>query len=132
MGQCKYCGKKGFFLSIDKDGLCRNCAPVLLLQVQQSIRVIKESEEIINKSKNMDTRISRCDTILIHLKRLIELERKGIPTLNIPPSKLFEQVINKKNKITSETGRVEPDSYKHLEDYQEYFYTFLHSSQELC
>lgn len=103
MGQCKYCGKKGFFVSIDKDGLCRNCAPALLMQVNQSIRVIKESEEIINKSKNLDTRISRCDTILFHLKHLIELERKGIPTLNIPPSKLFEKVTNERDKIISES-----------------------------
>jgi len=101
MGQCKYCDKRGFFLSVDKDGLCRNCAPALLMRVQQSIRVIKESEDIINKSKNIDTRISRCDTILIHLEGLIELEMKGIPTLNIPPSKLLQQVINEKNKIIS-------------------------------
>lgn len=99
MGQCKYCGKRGFFLSVDKDGLCRNCAPALLMRVQESIRVIKESEAIINKSKNIDTRISRCDTILIHLEGLIELEMKGIPTLNISPSKLLRQVINEKNKI---------------------------------
>jgi hypothetical protein len=102
MGQCKYCGKKGFFLAVDKDGLCRNCAPALLMEVQQSIRVIKESEGIINRSKSIDTRISRCDTILVHLKRLIEIGQKGIPTLNIPPSKLFQQVTNERNKILSE------------------------------
>ena len=117
MGQCKYCGKKGFFLSIDKDGLCKNCAPVLLMQVQQSIRVIKESENIINRTKCIDTRISRCDTILIHLKRLIEIERKGIPTLNIPPSKLFEKVTNERNKIKSESKIVDSGSCKYLEDY---------------
>lgn len=108
MGQCKYCGKKGFFLSVDKDGLCRNCAPALLMQVQQSIRVIKESEDIINRSKLIDTRISRCDTILVHLKRLIELEQKGIPTLNILPSKLFQQVTNERNKILSENMKGKP------------------------
>jgi hypothetical protein len=114
MGQCKYCGKKGFFLSIDKDGLCRNCAPVLLMQVQQSIRVIKESEDIINRSKHINTRISRCDTILVHLKRLIELEKKGIPTLNIPPSKLFQQVTNERNKILYESaeGKLVKDENK--------------------
>jgi|GEM_PF-1710381 hypothetical protein len=108
MGQCKYCGKKGFFVSIDKDGLCRNCAPILLMQVQQSIRVIKESEDIINRSKNVDIRISRCDTILIHLKRLIELEQKGISTINISPSKLFQQVTNERDKILSEATRGKP------------------------
>jgi hypothetical protein len=95
--------QKGFFLSVDKDGLCRNCAPALLMRVQQSIRVIKESEDIINKSKNIDTRISRCDTIIVHIEGLIELEMKGIPTLNIPPSKLLQQVINEKNKIIAES-----------------------------
>ncbi|MCK9377952.1 MAG: helix-hairpin-helix domain-containing protein [Syntrophobacterales bacterium] len=32
---------------------------------------------------------------------MIELEMKGIPTLNIPPSKLLQQVINEKNEIIS-------------------------------
>jgi hypothetical protein len=108
MGQCKYCGKNGFFLSVDKDGLCRNCAPALLLRVQQSIRIIIESEDIINRSKNIDTRISRCDIILEHLKGLIEIEIKGIPTLNIPPSKLFQQVTDEKNKYISESSKEKP------------------------
>jgi hypothetical protein len=108
MGQCKYCGKKGFFHFVDKDGLCKKCAPALLMQVQQSIRVIKESEDIINSSKHTDTRISRCDTILFHLRQLIELERKGIPTLNISPSKLFHQVARERDKIFSESGNGKP------------------------
>lgn len=78
------------------------------MQVQQSIRVIKESEDIINRSKLIDTRIYRCDTILVHLKRLIEIEQKGIPTLNIPPSKLFQQVTNERNKILSENMKGKP------------------------
>lgn len=102
MGQCKYCGKKGFFLSVDKDGLCKGCAPALAMQVQQSARVIKESNDIINRSKKIATRISRCDTILDHVERLIELEQKGIPTLNISPSELRQTFTDERDRILFE------------------------------
>ena len=102
MGQCKFCGKKGFFLSVDKDGLCKSCAPALAMQVQQSARVIKESNDIINKSKKTVTRISRCETILEHVERLIELEHKGIPTLSIPPSELRQTFTDERDKILFE------------------------------
>ena len=107
MAQCKFCDNKGFFLSVDKDGLCKDCAPALSLQVQQSARVIKESNDIINSSKNTATRISRYDTILLYLKDLVELEQKGIPTLNISPSKLLQAFTDERDKILLEGTKYE-------------------------
>ena len=42
MAECKFCGKKGFFLSVNKDGLCKGCASAIAIQVEQSARIIKE------------------------------------------------------------------------------------------
>ena len=69
MAQCKFCGNKGFLLGVDKNGLCKRCAPAVIEQIAQSYRVINESNEIINKSKQTATRLSRCDTILGILER---------------------------------------------------------------
>ena len=126
MGRCKYCGKRGLFFPVDRDGLCKKCAPALLMQVQQSIRVLKESEKIINKSKNIDTQISRCDTMLSVLEGLIELEQRGIPTMNQSPLKLYNQVekekngyILKKEKNTVLKLHKSDDTDKYMENYIE-------------
>ena len=105
MGECKYCGKKGFFFSVDRDGLCKGCAPALKLQVQQSAKVIEESNNIINNSKKTATRISRCDTVLMHVEHLLKLENQGIPTLNINPSKLKGIFLEEKDNILFESTK---------------------------
>ena len=95
MAQCKFCGKKG----LDKEGLCKGCAPALAIQVDQSVRIIKESNEIINKSKKTATRISRCETVLEIVERLRELEDKGIRTIDPPPSELHRIFTEERDDI---------------------------------
>jgi hypothetical protein len=51
MGLCKYCGKSGFFLRVNRDGLCQACLPGIVLEVNQRARVISESFKLINNSK---------------------------------------------------------------------------------
>lgn len=90
MAQCKMCGRKGLLLSVSADGLCRSCAPIVVMDVQQRGRIIKDSMKLIEESKNTKTRVSRCDLLIQHAQALSEYERKGIP-LNPSPSQLLSQ-----------------------------------------
>ena len=112
MAQCKYCGKKGFFLSVSKAGLCKKCAPVIANQVNQSIGIIKDSEKIVNETKNLETALSRYDTMLSHLKGLIELDQKGIPTIDKSPHELYNHILEEKNKVLEDVHVEVIDGYE--------------------
>jgi len=86
MAACRYCEKKGFFLSVDRNGLCAGCSEVFLPQIVNDCRIVVESAGIVSKSKNQKTIISRCEVGLAALNRLVPYERRGIPTLTEPSS----------------------------------------------
>jgi rubrerythrin len=48
--------------------------------ITNRIRIVQESCEIINESKNLYTRLSRCNVALQNLEKLLDYERKGILT----------------------------------------------------
>lgn len=63
MAQCNYCGKKGIFLSVSKHGLCSSCEPAVMQAIGRHADIIQESLDIINNTKNFNTRIGRIDTV---------------------------------------------------------------------
>lgn len=81
MASCRNCGKKGFFLAVDQNGLCAECAETVLPGLVNDCRIVIESGSIISKSKNQRTIISRCEVGLAALQRITPYERKGIPAL---------------------------------------------------
>jgi len=86
MATCKWCGKSGLFLKVTSNGLCKTCDFVIVSETIQKINLINESTEIIGKSSNTDTILSRFDFIVETLNSLHKYELKGITTLKIPPS----------------------------------------------
>lgn len=82
MAQCKLCEKKGIFLSLSELGLCQSCHTMVAMDVGQKLRIIQESAQIVNNSKNMKTRLSRLKLILDHLNSFWKYEEKGIQFLN--------------------------------------------------
>lgn len=86
MASCKYCGKSGIFLKVSPIGLCGNCEPVITMDIERRAQIIGESTEIIVQSSNIDTILSRFDSVLKHLEYLRNYEEKGIPTFAKPPS----------------------------------------------
>jgi len=104
MSECKLCGKKGLFVSVNSFGLCSNCAPRVAIDVQQRVRIIIDCLRLISESKNLETRISRCDILIQHATALKQYEDKGISTLenNILPSKLIERYSNTKDTLILE------------------------------
>ena len=88
MAQCIWCEKKGLFLSVDRNKLCRNCQATIYFDVQQRLRIIQDSQKLIEKSKNFKTRIGRIDTLLEHIQALKKYEEKNITTLEPKPSEV--------------------------------------------
>lgn len=102
MAICKYCGKSGCFLSLTDAGVCDNCAQILQPQVNRAVDIVMESVEIVNRSKNLATQLSRCEVIEeIIDKHLRPLEEKGIETLKggQTPSGVLAYVRDFRDKI---------------------------------
>jgi ssDNA-binding Zn-finger/Zn-ribbon topoisomerase 1 len=91
MAQCKMCGQKGFLLKVSANGLCKSCDPIVVMDVQQRGRIINDCMKLIDESKNIKTRLSRCDLLIEHAQALLEYEHKGIPTVNPSPSHLLSE-----------------------------------------
>jgi len=102
MPQCKWCGKKGFFLSVHENGLCNECNTIIALDVHERARCIEDSMKYIERSKNMATRLSRCDVVLTHLEALLQYEGKGIPTIDPVPSALISEFTQQRQDIVVE------------------------------
>ena len=99
MGTCRNCERSGWFLSITSDGLCHDCQNGINLEVTNRVRIVKESEEIIERSKNLSTKVSRAECIIQRLEGLLRYENKGIPTIKPAPSALLAQWQEKKDVI---------------------------------
>lgn len=102
MPECKWCGKKSIFLSINSDGLCSTCANSISFDVKQNLKIISDSLNLIKNSKNIDTKLSRCDLIMEKARSLKKYENKNIKTIDPSPSVLIEQIYNLKDQIIFE------------------------------
>jgi len=102
MSRCRLCDRKSLFLSVSRDGLCKNCQPIVEMDVRQRVRIMQDSLEIINKSKKLDTRISRCELFLDHASKLLMYENKSIPTMEPLPSRLIQKYGLIKDNIINE------------------------------
>lgn len=109
MAQCKMCGRKGFFLSVSANGLCNSCESIVVMDVQQRGRIVNDCMKLVAESKNMRTRLSRCDLLMDHAQALLEYEHKGIPTLTPSPSQLLSEYTAMRDQIVLEgvTAEVE-------------------------
>lgn len=109
MAQCKMCGRKGFFLSVNANSLCKSCEPIVVMDVQQRGRIINDCIKLVAESKNMKTRLSRCDLLVEHAQALLEYEHKGIPTVSPSPSQLLSEYTAMRDQVVLEgvTAEVE-------------------------
>lgn len=110
MAQCRKCNKKGLFLSLSSCGLCRDCQALVDLEVQQRVRVIKSSADVADRSKKLETRLSRLSVMREHLEALLEYERMDIPTTTPPPSSLLAKLRDDRDRIVVEGVREKVDS----------------------
>jgi hypothetical protein len=86
MPVCKWCGKKGIFLSITDQGLCNQCDAMIRMDLTECLRLIQDSIRIIDSTDNADTAASRYDFIIEKVKEMHAYELKGIRTTDPLPS----------------------------------------------
>jgi hypothetical protein len=72
------------------------------MEVTSRVRVLTESEDLVEKGKTLDTRLSRCDVILEHAQALQQYEQRSIRTTNPPPSALVKKYQAKRDVIILE------------------------------
>lgn len=102
MAQCKWCKKKGFFRSVDSNGLCTTCAPGILFDIQQRFRIVNDCMRLAQDGKTFKTRYSRCNLLLEHAEQLLKYEKQGIGTISPAPSAILDEFGILKKKIVSE------------------------------
>lgn len=105
MAKCKWCDRSGWFLRLNSVGLCNNCSPLVKFDVQQRLKILNDSINIVNESKNLDTRLSRLDLLLEHANALYRYEQRGIPVVEPSPSAVLENFRGRKDQIILETLR---------------------------
>ncbi len=92
MAKCLYCNKKGWFLSVDNNGLCVECHDTYLPGIVNDCRIVAESGKIIAKTKNVETLLSRAKIAIECCKRLQEFSDKGVPTLTPEPREVAREI----------------------------------------
>lgn len=105
MAKCRYCRRKGLFLSVDSNGLCGQCRDAVLLSITSHVRVIQESIKIAETTKKFDTKIGRLETIIAMADRLMEYHQKGIPTVSPSPPELAAKTQRILNDVVLERAQ---------------------------
>lgn len=107
MAQCKWCGKKGFLLSVDQHGLCSSCSPSVVLDIKERLRVIGSSREVANNAKNWRTKASRIDLMVRHLEHLQQYEQRGILSLDPPGPQALQDLERARRDAAIEAAETE-------------------------
>ena len=98
MARCKWCNKRGLFLSVDSNGLCRDCEH-LVVEVDSRARVLQDSMRLAHEGKTYGTRLSRCELAIEHAEFLLEFEQKGVPTISPSPSSILHEYQDLRTEI---------------------------------
>jgi len=104
MAKCKYCGRSGFFLSVNQYGLCNNCASAISIEVNSKLRVIQDSINLVKGSEKLDTRLSRCDLVIKLASEIAnKYESKGITVMDPPAKELLKLYKEGRDEIIKDT-----------------------------
>ncbi len=80
--KCKLCKKAFFIFQLNNRGLCKECnikeSNFRKRSLDNKIRIINESINIINKTKNDKTKASRKKVIITMVDRIMKDEKRGI------------------------------------------------------
>ncbi|WP_185805081.1 hypothetical protein [Pontivivens nitratireducens] len=92
MAKCIYCKKGGWFQQVSSIGFCDACEYEHKPRLADSIRILLSSQEIIDRSKKADTKLSRISDARRHCLILKDFETKGISTITPAPSETLKQI----------------------------------------
>jgi hypothetical protein len=91
MAQCKWCDRSGWFMKVNQQGCCSNCAPAVRLEASQRLRVINESMALAQNGKTLTTRLSRADLVIEHASALSKYHDRGIQVLTVAPCAIIKE-----------------------------------------
>jgi hypothetical protein len=91
MARCKFCEKGGLFQKVDKEGLCKTCAPTVTPDIAKHSNVIYEGMHVYERAQGHAEKLAALDDILASAKHLEQYEAKGIDSCNPPPTAVSEE-----------------------------------------
>lgn len=68
MGRCIHCDKDGVFVFTHRFGLCPRCRTVVALDLNDRASSLNGCAEVVDTSKELVTRLARCDEAIEHLR----------------------------------------------------------------
>jgi len=86
MARCKHCAKGGIFQKVDKEGVCKSCAPTVIPDIDKHSNVIYEAMHLYERGQSYEEKLAALDDILASARHLQQYEAKDISSCNPPPS----------------------------------------------
>ena len=107
MPECKWCGRKGMLLRLSKEsGLCKTCHQTVIPDVYKRMEAAREALNLLETSKDLDTKIQNCSKIIENAQILVEYEGKRVCNLTpMSAPQLLELAEKTKKKCTLEIQR---------------------------
>lgn len=105
MAKCKNCGRGGLFRSVDRNGLCRTCQPIVLPEIDHQSRTLATSHKAVTNARKADTALSRLAAAIASCDGLIPFADKGIPTTEMDPRELRKIYSDAARSIVEESVR---------------------------
>ncbi|EIJ79175.1 hypothetical protein PB1_16499 [Bacillus methanolicus PB1] len=114
MAQCKFCGKKGIFLTVSKAGLCNKCHNPVMFSIERHVEIINESLTLVETSKNFNTKMNRLD-LVEEQYRILDKDyySKGISVLSDTPRNKLKEVQAIRKRLVEE--EIENRIEKHMD-----------------
>jgi hypothetical protein len=102
MAECKWCGKQGFLVRTDENGLCKKCelhAPFKIIPASMQVKLFYDSAF---EAKTTRSKVTKFDTAIFYAKTLLKYEEKGIPTCDPLPSAIIKECNSCKDEVIVE------------------------------
>ncbi len=89
MRKCQECGRAGSQRP-DTVDLCEVCYTAIAKEVQERVRIIKETLQFLKEEKTLRAKLRHWDHILAQAEALYQYEQREILTTCPPPSTLLQ------------------------------------------
>ncbi len=100
MARCLLCDKKGVFLKVTQNGLCKPCDRQVVSKTEDMRDTINSCRRIVESSKKqLSVRLSCYDKLLDAVNHLLEFEKRGIPTIKPLPSEFLSHFAGKRDQL---------------------------------
>jgi hypothetical protein len=104
MARCKNCDKGGLFQKVDKEGICKSCAPEVSSDIEKHSNVIYEEMHVFERCQEFAEKLAALDKLLASARHLQQYESKGIDSCNPPPTPVIAEYSGFRESLLAEQG----------------------------